>query len=180
MNALRYPRLGWLGIAALALLSCTDHTPVGPPPRADLVGPPPHTDELGLTPGPTGLLHCAPLAADSVTQTIGLAGGTLYVGAHQLTVPAGALLAPTAITAVAPSDTVNQLRFQPEGLVFLVPATLQMSYQNCDLLGQVAPKEIVYTTDGLSILAYLVSSDDVLSQRVTASLQHFSTYAVAW
>ncbi|HVH66823.1 MAG TPA: hypothetical protein VM716_03070 [Gemmatimonadales bacterium] len=180
MNALRYPRFGCLIIAALALLSCTDHTPVGPPLRADLVGSSPHTDVIGLTPGPTGLLRCAPLAAASVTQTIGPTGGTLYVGVHQLTVPAGALLAPTTITAVAPSDTVNQIRFQPEGLVFLLPATLQMSYGNCDLLGQVAPKEIAYTTDELRIREYLLSSDDVLSQRVTASLQHFSTYAVAW
>jgi hypothetical protein len=161
-------------VAALALLSCTDRTPLGPPP------PPPRADLIGWLPGPTGLLRCSPLAADSVTQTIGPTGGTLYVGAHQLTVPPGALPHPTTITAVAPSDTVNQVRFQPEGLAFLRPATLQMSYANCDVLGQLAPKQIVYTTDELNILEYLVSSDDLLSQRVTARLQHFSTYAVAW
>jgi hypothetical protein len=161
-------------VAALALLSCTDRTPVGPQPNADLIG------SLPSLPAPTGLVRCSPLPADSVTQTIGPAGGTLYVGGHQLTVPAGALLEPTTITAVAPSDPVIQVRFQPQGLVFLQPATLQMSYQNCSGLANLVPKQIVYTTDGLNILEYLVSSDDLSSQRVTAELQHFSTYAVAW
>jgi hypothetical protein len=174
MNARRFLRLGWMVVSGLALLSCTDHTLVGPPPR------PPRADLIGSWPEPTGLVRCRPLAADSVTQTIGPAGGTLSVGAHQLTVPAGALLEPTTITAVAPFSPVIQVRFQPQGLVFLLPATLQMSYQNCNGLAQLVPKQIAYTTDDLNILELLVSSDDLLSQRITAPLQHFSTYAVAW
>jgi hypothetical protein len=164
-------RLALVVGATLALLSCTERTPAGPGADADLVG--------SLL-GPTGLLRCSPLAADSVTQTIGPAGGTLSVGPHQLTVPAGALLEPTTITAVAPSDTVNAVRFQPEGLVFLQPSTLSMSYANCDLQGSVAPKQIVYVDDALNVLVELGSSDDALSQRVTSQLQHFSTYAIAW
>jgi hypothetical protein len=169
MMALRYLRLVLAGGGALALLSCTEGPPVGP--EADLVG---------SALAPTGLMRCTPLAADSVTQTIGPAGGTLTVGAHQLSVPAGALLEPTTITAVAPSDTVNTVRFQPEGLVFQQSPTLTMSYANCDGLGALVPKQIVYTTDALNIIESLLSTDDQLSQQVTAQLQHFSTYAVAW
>lgn len=157
-----------LGGAAVALLSCGDPAPLAPRPSG-LILPP-----------PTGLLQCTPLPADSVTQTIGPDGGTLYVGAHSLTVPAGALDAPVSITAVAPSDTVNQVRFQPEGLQFQRPASLTMSYANCNLLGSLLPKQIAYTTDLLVILDYLPSIDSLLAQRVTGQLQHFSTYAVAW
>ena len=157
------------GGAVLALLSCAERAPTGP--EASLIAP---------LLGPTGLLRCSPQAAVSVTQTIGPAGGTLVIGAHQLSVPAGALLEPTTITAVAPSDTVNAVRFQPEGLVFLSPPTLTMSYANCDVGGSLAPKEIVYTNDELDVVEYLASSDDIFAQRVTTLLQHFSTYAVAW
>lgn len=169
MSGIRNLRHALVAGAALALLSCGEKTPVEP--NAGLIG--------SLL-GPTGLLRCTPLAADSVTQTIGPEGGTLTVGPHQLSVPAGALLVPTTITAVAPSDTVNAVRFQPEGLVFLQSPTLQMSYANCDGLGALVPKQIVYASDALDILEYVVSNDDVLSQRVTAPLRHFSVYAVAW
>lgn len=156
------------GLAA-TLLSCHEATPVEP--RAGLIG--------SLL-QPTGLLRCSPLAADSATQTIGSDGGTLYVGAHRLTVPAGALPGPVTITAVAPADTVNTVRFQPEGLVFLRPASLTMSYANCDVRGSLVPKRIAHTSDALVTLEYLVSVDDLLSRTVTGQLQHFSTYAIAW
>jgi len=55
-----------------------------------------------------------------------------------------------------------------------------MSYANCDLLGSIAPKQIAYTTDALGILEYLLSADDLLAQRVTGELHHFSEYAIAW
>ena len=158
-----------LGAAAVAMLSCGEPAPLAPRAPNPL---------LGL--GPTGLLRCSPLAADSVTQTIGPDGGTLYVGPHSLMVPAGALDAPVSITAVAPSDTVNQVRFQPAGLSFQRPASLSMSYANCDLLGSLLPKRIAYTTDLLVILDYLPSIDNLLAQRVRGQLQHFSTYAIAW
>ncbi len=167
MKATRLPRAMLLGGAVLALLSCGDPAPLGPRPSDSLFGR-------------TGLLSCSPLPADSVTQTIGPDGGTLYVGAHWLSVPAGALLEPVSITAVAPADTVNQVRFQPEGLSFQRPAALTMSYANCDVLGSLLPKRIAYTSDALSILEYLASMDNLLTQRVTGQLQHFSTYAIAW
>lgn len=156
---------------ALAVVSCGD--PSAPTPQADLGG-------LSLLPPPVGLLVCAPLPADSVTQTIGPEGGTLGVGVHRLTVPAGALDSAVSITAVAPSDTVNRVRFQPEGLAFQQPASLTMSYANCDLLGSTLPKRVAYTTDLLAILEYLPSIDDFSSQVVTGQLGHFSDYAIAW
>jgi len=162
-----------LGCGVFLSASCTDRTPLGvpaPPPQASLL-------DLDLS----GLLSCTPLPYDSVTETIGPAGGVIQVGPHRLIVPWGALTEPVAITAVAPSDTVNRVQFQPQGLQFERSAYLTMSYANCNLLGQLVPKRIAYTTDDLlTILEYLLSFDNLWTQRVTGRLDHFSTYAVAW
>jgi hypothetical protein len=172
MRASRLALFLLLGGAVWVGWSCTERSPleVRTAPRADL---------WGLTPD-LGLLSCTPIAADSVTDTIGPDGGTIQVGPHTLTIPAGALLAPVAITAVAPSDTVNHVQFQPQGLQFLQPASLTLSYANCSILGLPVPRQIAYTTDALVILEYLGSLDDPRNQTVTASIHHFSEYAVAW
>ncbi|HEX9581416.1 MAG TPA: hypothetical protein VF970_09965 [Gemmatimonadales bacterium] len=170
MTASHWGRLAVLGAAALAVVTCREPSPVGPP-AASLLG--------GGIQIP-GLLTCAPRPSDSVTRTIGSEGGVLQVGPHTLSVPAGALVAPVTIMAVAPSETVNQVRFQPEGLHFQQPASLTLSYANCDLLGLPLPPRIAYTTDALAILEYLPSLDHAAAQRVTGELGHFSSYAVAW
>ncbi len=161
------------GVAAV-LGGCRDNSPLVVGPRGT-----PQRDLLGSALD-GGLLTCSPLPYDSVTQTIGPEGGTLQVGAHTLSIPAGALDTAVTITAVAPSDTVNHLRFQPEGLTFQRPAYLGMSYANCNLLGSTLPKQIAYTTDALEILYYLLSVDNPPSQTVTGRLEHFSEYAIAW
>lgn len=167
MNATRRLHCLLLGSAVVAALSCEQ--PVRP--VASLLDPPLHLPSL---------LSCAPQPYDSVTQAIGPAGGSIQVAGNLLQVPAGALVSTVAITAVAPSDTVNQVRFQPTGLDFAVPATLTMNYANCSLLGVLLPKRIAYTTDNLIILQLLPSVDDALNQTLTTRLGHFSTYAVAW
>lgn len=169
----RFLRHMLLSAALLAVLSCERSSPLG------VESKPPNAGLLGWAPS-VELLRCSPLAADSVTQTIGPGGGTLSVGPHRLTIPAGALAVPVSITAVAPSDTVNQVRFFPEGLTFASPALLTMSYANCGLLYGLVPKQVAYTTDDLTILALLPSIDNFWRQQVTGSLQHFSTYAIAW
>jgi hypothetical protein len=161
------------GVAMLAALSCEHPSPLAVESTA------PDASLVDWLP-PVGLLRCSPLPYDSVTQTIGPEGGTLFVGPHQLSIPAGALLTAVTITAVAPSDTVNQVRFFPEGLTFASPAALTMSYANCGPVNLLVPKQIAYTTDALDIVALLPSIDVLWAERVTARLQHFSTYAIAW
>jgi hypothetical protein len=129
-----------------------------------------------------GLLTCTPLPYSETQQTVGPAGGTIEIGPHTLTIPAGALSSSVVITAQVPSEPVNSVRLQPEGLAFAPgkPARLTLSYANCSLVGQLLPKQIVYTTDLLQILQWLLSLDDPLHRRVSANLEHFSRYAVAW
>jgi len=165
-----------LGAAGALTVGCGDRSPLGVASQA----PTPHSDLIGGLFAPTGLLTCRPLPYDSRSQTVGPDGGTIQIGAHQLVIPAGALVSPTLITAVTPSGPGNAVRFQPEGLQFEQTAYLTMSYANCDLLGSLAPKRIAYTTDALDILEYLRSADNRFAQQVTGEVHHFSVYAIAW
>jgi hypothetical protein len=76
------------------------------------------------------------------------------------------------------SGGTNSLRFSPEGLRFQKPAALTMSYQNC--LVVLIPKRIVYTDENLKILEVLKSLDLFNKRTVTAPIDHFSRYAVAY
>jgi len=134
---------------------------------------------LDLGGGP-GLLACTPLTTDSVAQLVGPEGGTIQVGPHSLSIPAGSLDSSVVITAVAPSDSLNRVQFSPAGLTFTQPATLTMSYANCGIVGSLLPRQIAYTTDLLEVLEYIGGNNDVLSQTVSAPIHHFSDYVVAW
>ena len=162
-----------LVITAAALLGCGE-PPLGPVP------PPPQASLIGSILQATGLLGCAPMPTATATQTVGTAGGVIRIGPHKLSIPAGALDAPVTITATAPSDSVNRVRFQPKGLVFRRSATLTMSYANCNLLGKILPKRVAYTDDALNILSYVLSLDNLFAKNVTGRVNHFSNYAIAW
>jgi len=170
-----------VGAAAAFSLSCGDSSPTGLgdlQPQPDLLGT--VTGTLSQTVENTGLLKCSPLPEATATATVGPSGGVIEVGPHKLSIPPGALTEWVAITAVAPSDKVNRVHFEPAGLEFQRAAALTMSYKNCNLLGSLAPKRIAYVSDALVILEYLLSVDDVYAKKVTGQLHHFSDYAVAW
>jgi len=167
-------------IAAVLLLvvalACTDRTPTSVP-----AAPAPDASLIGGLLGATGLLKCSNLPYASSTKTIGTLGGTISAGPHKLVIPPGALLSPTTITMTAPTGLgVNAVKFQPEGLRFIAPAVLTMSYSNCSLLGKLLPKRIAYTDDNLNIISYLLSLDNLFSKYVTGKVNHFSDYVIAW
>ena len=167
---LRRPATGLLVVVTIVASSCGDPAPVAP------VSKPVFSAGQG---SPSGLLRCRPMAYDSVTVVIGPSGGDIKVSRHVLSISRGTLKQRTTITAVAPSDTLNRIRFRPEGLVFNKPVVLVMSYANCALDGS-SPKEIVYTDDALKVLEHEPSRDDPAGKRVGALLTHFSQYAVSW
>jgi hypothetical protein len=190
---MRFPRFLLVAptVAALAITvwSCSpDNSPTGvaatpaPAVSGDLVSGVVGGVVGGVTnlAGRLGLLKCSPLPDVRNSALIGPAGGTLQIGQYSLRVPAGALEEPVRISGEQLPDTVNSVRFAPEGLQFDRPATLTMTYANCSLLGRLLPKRIAYTTDRLQILSYLLSLDNLLSKYVTGQVNHFSRYAVAW
>ena len=72
----------------------------------------------------------------------------------------------------------NSVRFSPEGLEFEKAATLTLNYKNCENVK--TPKAVVYTTEELRILEVLRSLDLRKAETVTAPIDHFSRYAVAF
>jgi hypothetical protein len=192
-----------IGAAAVAL-NCRDPSPLGvamttPAPTAGLRshsdgddgddGEPSDTTDDGEQ-GDDSLVTCRPLPYDSVTQTIGPEGGEIEVGRNWLIIPRGALRGPVNITAVAPSDTVAMIRFQPAGLRFQATALLVATYDNCRVPKAVTPR-IALVSNAFTVIEFLAPGESMLSprfqqghkgshRRVVGQLQHFSNYAVAW
>ncbi len=191
---------GLLAGAAALVSSCREASPVGVDARTPtaLAGRGTHDGDDGDDPAEPpddgdedsdSLVSCRPLPYDSVTRTIGPAGGFIEVRHNRLVVPRGALSAPVTITAVAPSDTVAMVRFQPEGLQFQKSTLLVLAYDNCRIPRHVTPR-IALVTDAFKVIEFLspvdVSLDDHRFKKahgkrhVMGQLQHFSNYAVAW
>jgi hypothetical protein len=126
----------------------------------------------------TDLLLCSRQPYAVTKATIGRDGGTIKVGTHQLIIPKNALSQKVTITAEQISGSTNSIRFSPEGLRFEQPAALTMRYDNCALV--LLQKKIVYTSEKLKILEVLTSLDLFKSKSVTAPIDHFSRYAVAY
>ncbi len=167
-------RLGCvLLLAGLACTSPVDRGLVGPGAAGPLVP----------TPTPVG----APLSETTAT-TLSAAGGTFASadGALTITVPAGAVAAPTELTITAIANTArgavgSAFRLGPEGTTFTTPVTLTFK----------APER--YPT-GTSIAGVGVESQDTAgywhrvepvtrnaaAQTLTVEASHFSDWAVTW
>jgi hypothetical protein len=161
-------------VGAVAAVNCGDYSPSAPSntPDSAVVA----AGLLGSLTG--GLLSCPSLPAATTSKVIGTGGGTISVGPHTLTIPAGALSASKTIKAVIKSEKAVRVHFEPDGLQFAKPATLTMSYQHCGLLSVLKLRRIVYVKSNLSVLETLLSLDNVLTKKVSTQLQHFSDYAV--
>jgi len=195
--------IGLLAGAAALVSSCREASPVGVDARTPTVlasrgthagddgddGDDPAEPPDDENEDADSLVSCRPLPYDSVTRTIGPAGGLIEVRHNWLVVPRGALSAPVTITAVAPSDTVAMVRFQPEGLRFKKSTLLVLAYDNCRIPKHVTPR-IALVTDAFQVIAFLPSVNAPLEhnrfnkahgrRQVIGELQHFSNYAVAW
>jgi hypothetical protein len=126
----------------------------------------------------TDLLVCKEQPYKITRKIIGQKGGEIQVGSHILTIPRGALREPELITAEQMPGTTNSVRFSPEKLRFKRSAELTMSYKNCTVV--LLPKKIVYTDENLTILEVLKSLDLFQKKTVSAPIDHFSRYALAY
>jgi len=195
MTSRRLLRGLFLGAALLLTASCGADGPTSPTKAPVAVGSstqPVASNDLvggllggvgGLTGGLLkGLLSCTPQPYASTTQTIGVAGGIIRVGRHSLVIPPGALSAPVEIRAESPSDEVSSVRFSPEGLQFNKghSPVVTLDYSSCPAGRLQLLKHVAYTTERLQILSLLASLDNLLLMKVSAPIEHFSRYAVAW
>ncbi|HET7553685.1 MAG TPA: hypothetical protein VFK04_20495 [Gemmatimonadaceae bacterium] len=191
-----FSRVTSVAVAALLVMfsvSCSsDLLPTGPSSQASqpqqvdpLLGLPLEgiLDGLGGATGSLGqILTCKPQPYAYDSKVIGPWGGMLRVGKHTFYVPPGALDSYERITAEAPQGTSISVRFKPEGLKFdrRHEPVLTLDYSDCGLVRTLLPKRIAYTDERLSILSILQSLDNIFTQRVSARIEHFSRYAIAF
>jgi hypothetical protein len=126
----------------------------------------------------TGLLECSEQQYLVAREYIGPWGGSIRVGDHVLVIPRGALTRYVRITAEQIPGSTNSVRFSPEGLQFQKPAILTLDYSNCRSVD--LPKAIVYTDESLGVIEVLRSFDLFRKLYISAPIDHFSRYAVAY
>jgi hypothetical protein len=125
------------------------------------------------------LLRCEPRPYDGDAAIIGPDGGTLHVGEHQLVIPKGALTREELIIAEAPTSSLVDVEFSPEGLTFGRPAELTLSYKGCDVPADI-DLVLAYVGWGNRILELPPSRDRMDLSQVVGEIGHFSQYAVAY
>jgi hypothetical protein len=112
------------------------------------------------------------------SATIGLLGGTMHIGPHALVIPPAALLRPTSISATTYVGDTIAVTFQPQGLKFLLPATLVLDYSHCSVQ-PTQSLQIDYLDDLLTEILSLIPSLDKGQGQVTGLISHFSVYAAS-
>ena len=185
--------------AGLALLAACSSEPTSAPeshtvhsngaPSADLLGGLTGTLSSTLT-LVTGVQRTAALpAAITVTQTIGVAGGTLSIPAAGVTVmvPQGAVSAPTVMTMTARAGTLIAYDFAPHGIIFAKPLVFTQKLNGTNVsvldtsllqLGYYADPSQLTNAGGL-VSELIGGSVNLLSWTFTSSIPHFSGYVMA-
>ena len=158
----------------LTLVSCQEPTGLvrhAPRPSLDLSSAP-------------ELLECPLQTASVGMATIGSAGGTVTAGSSSISIPSGALLAPTPITIEESASDFVEVRItagDAEHFEFETPVTVTIGYSRC------APS----ATANLDLGAWYIDDDtrapleemqatnDTSSRAVRFETGHLSSYAVA-
>ncbi len=154
---------------------------------------------LQVGPLPVGTLSAVhpltrrnPLRNDvSTSATIGAAGGTLRLSQVGLTitVPPGAVTAPTNFTVTALAGTEVAYEFEPHGTVFRRPLTAVQELRGTrHTLAQAAlvagyfPDRSSLSASGLGMMVSerIAGAVDLRRASFTWPIQHFSGYIVAW
>lgn len=195
-------RIGFLAAVVSVMAACSGEpttAPAATSPQAP-VAQTPSAPQAGLVDGLVGgllnlnlvanLQRTTPLASSiTVSQTIGSGGGTLSIPAAgvTVTVPAGALSAPTVITMTARAGSAVAYDFGPHGITFAKPLSLsqKLSGTNASLLSVPFLKLGYYSDPSLlgtvtSLVSELIGgSTNLLTWTYTAPIKHFSGYVIA-
>lgn len=109
----------------------------------------------------------------------GPSGGTLIVGDARLEIPGGALRESIRISGVTRDDSTAAIDFEPEGLRFRKAVTLVLSADGCALPIAAAPKVVYLAPDG-TVLETIDAMFENGRHAVSAPIEHFSGYAIAF
>jgi hypothetical protein len=120
-------------------------------------------------------LNCVPRTSAQGSAVIGPAGGTLWIGAHRLIVPAGALTEKVLISGTVPEGRPFEIDLQPHGLQFRKAAGLILDARSC-----VDVPPIVYLIDQVNVSPPIAAIYSNWWKMIACPIWHFSGYAVAF
>jgi hypothetical protein len=129
--------------------------------------------------GQSQFLICTPKNYTGKTKIIGPEGGELKVGKVKIKIPAGALTQRTVISGVVPASLLRDVEVSPHGLQFALEAELEIDYEECD-----QPEDfeyrVAYIDANRNVLEWTTSTNSRHGHKITAEIEHFSKYAVAY
>lgn len=111
-------------------------------------------------------------------------GGVVSAGGTSISIPAGAVVAPTYIRVVVPASKYMEVDITADGsehFSFESPVTVSMSYARCTRSDiNKAPLSVWYIdSQSKALLQNMGGSDDKVNRSVTFVTDHLSGYAVA-
>ena len=138
----------------------------------------------GAAQGTTLLGSTVGLLTGTVTSLVTTLGGTLANGPYTLTIPAGALTKTTTISISEVSASVMECDCEPTGLTFQTPVTLVFNYAGTDADPsspnyKPGPLTCSWLDPSTSRWVSIGGVDDTTHKTFTATLSHFSYYALS-
>ena len=129
--------------------------------------------------GESQFLICDPLQYTGEVRIVGPEGADMSIGPHKLRIPPGALTERVVITGVMPVSLLVSVQLSPHGLQLAPGVKLDLSYKHC-----VQPEgyeyRVAYIDANGNVLEWPVSTNYSQYGEVTADIDHFSKYAVAY
>lgn len=131
------------------------------------------------------LLACSAAETRSTQDVVGVAGGTVQLGATAIRLPGGALAAPTLITLTIPASAYMEIEVQAEDFatfVFQQPVSITIDYSRCADAAIEGNALAVWQIDPVTkaFLERQVGTDDRATRTITFTTDHLSGYAVAF
>ncbi len=129
--------------------------------------------------GQSQFLICEPKKYTGKVKIIGPEGGEIKVGRQKVRIPAGALTERTVITGIVPASLLVDIELSSHGLQFATSSTLTLNYRHCDR-PEGFEYRIAYIDANRNVLEWPISTNSTREGKVTAEIDHFSKYAVAY
>jgi hypothetical protein len=172
--------LSWSIVAALAGAGCyADHVtaPAQSAATANLLG------TGGVSVG-SSLIECPNAIATTTEALVTPLGGVVSLDGTSITLPAGAVLAPTLIRVTIPASNYMEVDISVPGLehfIFEQPVTVTVSYARCNRADILRTPLTAWYIDSetKALLEQMVGVDNKLTQSVTFVTPHLSGYALA-
>ncbi len=176
--------LSCLVIAALAGAGCNADHITDPAPTAGTAGTAGIAGTARLLATGTDLIECPNATPTTTSALVTPLGGLVSLGGMSISVPAGAVLAPTTISITTPASQYMEVDISVPGLehfVFELPVVVTISYARCNRADILRSPLTAWYIDSETKepLEPMFGVDNKLARTVTFTTPHLSGYALA-